>query len=206
MTTQKQSKWSRFFSLKTSATLDREATREDLRQRTLKTPHGIRSFIGDKQKVVDEMRDQTEEFITDIENHFGDATKYLTPAYTGRSKFENIETGRNRRIAVQWVDQSYMFESATATTVSFVYTETETGVRVDYILRRVSGPKKVVNDNYKPDNYKPDNDDIYQTQYDSVDGFRSVRRYESHVAFAHSNDTPPQWFIDSLSHRKPVTQ
>lgn len=190
---------SRFFTLKTSETLAREEQEARERKAVLETPAGLRSFIDEQQKAVDAVRASTEAFLADIENHFGDAAKYLTPAYTGRTKFENIESGGKRRIGVKWVDRAYTYEDCVATTVGFVYTETgNDNVRVDYILNRVSGSKQVVNDNYNPEK-----DDIYKDQYDVVDSFRTVRRYESHKAFAESGDHPPKWFLDALSTRQP---
>lgn len=188
----------RWFTLKTERQLDREHAEAVATRRTLETPHGIRSFIDDQQKRVDEMRAKTDAFIKDIENHFGAAAKYLTPAYTGRSKYDNVETGEKRRIGIQWRDRIYTFDDCFVTTISFAYTETKTGVRVDYILRKASGPKEVINDNYDPEA-----DNIYKTENTSDDSFRSVRRYDSHDAFVNSGDHPPTWFVEALSTRKP---
>jgi hypothetical protein len=180
---------------------DRSPTRHRARARArvIATPHGIRSFIDDQQLALDAVKAKTDAFITDIENHFGPAAKYLTPAYTGRSKFENVEKGVNRRIGVQWLDRVYSYDDVTATTVAFVYTETDSGVRLDYIQQRVSGPKDVINDDYNPER-----DDIYKTRYSFTDAFRTVRRYDNHEAFVNSGDHPPEWFLDALSHRKPT--
>ncbi len=189
----------RFFTLKTSDTLAREEQEARTRKRVLETPAGLRSFIGEQQKAVDEVKAKTDAFLTDIENHFGDTAKYLTPAYTGRAKYENIESGEKRRIGVKWLDRTYTYEDCILNTIAFAYTETLTGVRVDYIHNRISGGKQAVNDNYDPAK-----DDIYKEQFEVVDSFRTVRRYPSHQAFANSGDHPPQWFVDSLSSRKPT--
>lgn len=201
MATETKSGWSRFFSLKTSDAIDIEEREARQAARVIATPHGLRSHIDERQKAVDAMRAATESFLTDIENYFGDAAKYLTPAYTGRSRFENIENGHNRRLGMKWVDMVYAAKGALNTEIIFVYTETNTGVRVDFMYSRITGAKKVINDDYDPSV-----DNIYKDQHDEVDTFRSVRRYASHEDFVNSGDTPPQWFVDQLSHRKPVAK
>ena len=190
---------SRFFTLKTELQLHAEEQAARKRQAILDRPHGLRSFIGDKQKEVDAIQAKTDAFLADIEAHFGDATKYLTPAYTGRTKYENIEKSRERRIGVKWVDRAYTYADCVHTTISFAYTETSRGVRVDYILKRLSGEKKVINDDYNPDS-----DEIHKVQHDCDDSFRTVRRYENHGGFVDSGDHPPQWFVEALSTRVPV--
>ena len=190
---------SRFFTFKTDMDLHKEECAAEVRARTLATPHGLRSFIGDQQKIVDTMKSNTEAFLTDIENHFGDAAKYLTPAYTGRTKFENIEELSRRRIGVKWVDRIYSYDDCILSTIGFVYTETVKGVRLDYVKKTISGAKEVVNDNYDPET-----DKVYKTQHAFDDDFRSVRRYASHDDFVSSGDKPPKWFIEALSHRTPT--
>lgn len=189
-----------FFTFKSSAQLYREDMARKQKAHILATPHGLRSEFGDKQKALDESRSRSEQFLADIERHFGRDVKYLNPEYTGRSKYENIEIGYNRKLGVRWVSMYYKENDITAKIdIAFAYVETRRGVRVDYIVKKLAGGKKVVNEDYDPDA-----DDIYKTLHNSDDSFRTVRRYENHDEFVNSGDRPPDWFIAELSHRQPV--
>lgn len=189
-----------FFTFKTSDRLYREDVARKQKARVLATPHGLRSEFGDKQKALDEARSKSEVFLNDIEKHFGRDVKYLNPEYTGRAKYENLDRGYDRKIGVRWLSRVFTFDDCFVIDIAFSYVETNRGVRVDYIIKKNSGSKDVINDDYNPDS-----DDIYKTQNNSDDVFRAVRRYENHEAFVNSGHRPPDWFIQELSHRKPGT-
>lgn len=198
----KSSNWfkkPRWLTLKTERQLKLEAEEAKEHRRILEKPSGIRSFIEDEQKKVDTLRATTESFIRDIEKHFGEYAKYLNPEYTGRAKYVNVEKGKNRRVGVKWVERIDTFENCIDTSISFAYTETLDGVRLDYILNRASGLKTgVINDDYSEET-----DEIYKNQSVETDFFRSVRRYDSHDDFVNSGDHPPKWFLAELSKRTP---
>lgn len=188
-----------FWTLKTEEQIRREKVAKQSRERKLEVPHGLRSAFDDQQNALDAKRKIADSFLNDIEAHFGDAVKYLNPEYTGRSKFENVEMRHDRRVGVRWISRAYSFEDCYVTDISFAYTETKRGVRVDYIVKHLSGDKEVVNTDYNPDR-----DDVYKTVSNNDEVFRKVRRYADHQDFVNSGDHPPTWFVAELAKRKPA--
>lgn len=186
-----------FWTLKTESQQRAEAQARASSQRKLAVPHGLRSAFDDQQNALDKQRKQADAFLNDLEAHFGPAAKYLNPEYTGRSKFENLDTFRDRRVGVRWLSRAYTFDDCYVTDIQFAYTETKRGVRVDYIAKHLSGSKDVINEDYNPDR-----DDVYKTINNKDEVFRCVRRYENHEAFVNSGDHPPAWFVNELAIRK----
>lgn len=181
----------RFLTFKTSQQLEEEKRAQRHQKRIMETPTGLRSFIDDKQEQVDKLRETTDAFLSDIEAHFGEHAVYLGPAHTGRTKYENIELGAKRRIAIKWVD----FLDGAENTIAFVYTETEKRVRVDYV--------RTVEVGFDESRYSA-LEVFAETPNDEDETFRTVRRYDSHEAFMASGHKPPAWFIDILKQRRPI--
>lgn len=186
-----------FFTFKTESEVRAEALAKASKARKLAVPHGLRSAFDDQQNALNQQRKQADAFLNDLEDHFGPAAKYLNSEYTGRSKFENIDSHRDRRVGVRWLSRAYTFDDCYVTDIQFAYTETKRGVRIDYIAKKLSGSKDVINDNYDPDR-----DDVYKTINNKDETFRCVRRYENHEAFVNSGDHPPAWFVAELATRK----
>lgn len=195
----------RFFTMKTDHQLQMEAYGQRQIERKLETPRGLTATIDAKQKEVDDLRAKSTDFLNSIEAHFGfrQTAKYLGPNYMSRSKLEDVENESKRRFAIRWRHVDYGPKGSTeakAYEVTFVYTAIPTGVRIDYIATSSGGAtREVINDNYNPSF-----DDIYKELNAFDDSFRSVRRYDSHEAFATDQSAPPLWFRDFLDRYIPA--
>jgi hypothetical protein len=176
----------RFFTLKTSGQLLTEEQTARSRARKLAAPHGLRGFVEQERQRIDALVETTDQFLGDIESHFGDYAKFLGSEYDGKTKYENIEQKFRRRFAIKWVRRN-AFDKLVVT-VGFVYTEApDHKVRIDYVYQLGDETEEVINDNYTGDN------GIYKKQDQVTDNFRSVRRYANHAEFLKEGSLPV-WF------------
>lgn len=196
--TDRLSAFKRFFTLKTDGQILDEELATRARARKLAAPHGLRGFIQQEQQKIDRLTETTDQFLADIEWHFGQYDKYLAPTYNGQTKYENVDKGFERRFAIKWIRRNFPHGDL-AVFIAFVYTETKTdGIRVDYVYDLGDHNEQVINDNYDGDN------DIYKLQSRVSDRFRSVRRFTNHTDFMATGKLP-DWFKTELdTHIKPI--
>ena len=190
-----------FWTLKTEKQIERERIASSQKAQTLAVAHGIHSGFEDQRKAIDKLQARSNAFLGDIEDHFGSDVKYLTPAYTGRSKFENIDGVSDRRFGMKWVTNTSNGNGngLIQTTIGFVYTETVRMVRLDYTMESTDGKMSILNENY-------DGNDINLRKDVGRDetAFRTTRRYLNHAEFKSSGHRPPPWFINALKASRPA--
>lgn len=189
MNTQKPSFWSRF-TLKTEGQVYTENAEREAHAGRMAAPHGIRTFIEQEQRRINEVVANTDQFISDIEKHFGSHVKYLGRDYDGKSKFENIENKTRRRFAMKWTRD--VFGENQKVLIGFVYTQAPKGnIRIDYLFEIGADTELAVNENYTGE------DDVYKAQNRSEEAHRAIRRYEDHDQFMAQGKLPP-WFKAAL--------
>lgn len=80
----------------------------------------------------------------------------------------------------------------------FAYTESDQGIRVDFITNAVKGDIEVMN----PD---ADLDEFVSIEVDeNEETLRTVRRYADHAAFRKAKNPIPEWFKRELENLVPI--
>jgi hypothetical protein len=190
-----------FWTLKTERQIERERYAAGEKAHTLSVAHGIRSGFDDQRAALDKLQARSNAFLGDIEDHFGADTKYLTPEYTGRSKFENIDGTHDRRFGMKWVTTTGCESGLIRSVISFVYTESVRMVRLDYTLETNAGKMSILNEDYDGNDNNLRKDVALEAT-----NFSTIRRYKNHAEFASSGDRPPKWFIDALKASRPAAR
>lgn len=184
-----------FFTLKTTAQLQQEERTKRARAAALQAPLGLRTEIEVKEKELQELRNESDVFFLDIEQHFGNTSKFLSREYLGRSKLENVTSDTGRRFAMTWNRKDFPEDNTVSRyDIAFVYTATHEAVRVDYIVNTIYGKEvKVVNDQFNPLSF-----DTHKHLSQNNAHFRMVRYYKDHAEFVSKRDSLPDWFVKAL--------
>jgi hypothetical protein len=183
---------SRLLTLKTSQQLYVENAVATQKVNILNTPRGINSAIDIQQQALDKQRAESTQFLTEIENHFGQGKKFLGEDYTGKSTLE--KSGAGYKFGMKW---THITKDSRKVEIGFVYmSDYDDGIRVDYVMTNApqfdDGGFEVVNDKFF------ENGNTHKVLWKSEDTFRSVRRFQTHDEFL-TGPTPPEWFLDMLA-------